>query len=174
MHGVNTLIDRLIAREGGYCNHPADRGGPTNMGITLKTLATHRRAVVTDLDVRRLTREEAAEIYLRNYYLVPKIDSLPDGVQEQTFDIGVMSGPQRAIRMLQEACVILGSEIKVDGLVGPQTRRAAGSHPSAYINNMLVYLRCAFYDDIVKSRPSQKAFIRGWHNRARHFRKIIG
>ena len=28
-HGADRLIDELIDREGGYVNHPADKGGPT-------------------------------------------------------------------------------------------------------------------------------------------------
>jgi hypothetical protein len=31
---VDTLIDEVISREGGYVDHPADRGGPTMFGIT--------------------------------------------------------------------------------------------------------------------------------------------
>ena len=31
---ITTLIDQLIAREGDYVDHPADRGGPTRWGIT--------------------------------------------------------------------------------------------------------------------------------------------
>ena len=31
---VSQLIDDLIDREGGYVNHPADRGGATCWGIT--------------------------------------------------------------------------------------------------------------------------------------------
>ncbi|HYI42384.1 MAG TPA: glycosyl hydrolase 108 family protein, partial [Sphingomicrobium sp.] len=31
---LDDLVDALIEREGGYVNHPADRGGPTCWGIT--------------------------------------------------------------------------------------------------------------------------------------------
>ena len=31
---IDTLIDGVIGREGGYSNHPADRGGPTRWGVT--------------------------------------------------------------------------------------------------------------------------------------------
>ncbi|MGL5838096.1 MAG: glycosyl hydrolase 108 family protein, partial [Sphingorhabdus sp.] len=31
---IDDLIDEVIEREGGYVHHPADRGGPTNWGIT--------------------------------------------------------------------------------------------------------------------------------------------
>lgn len=29
---IETLIDEVIAREGGFVDHPADRGGPTAGG----------------------------------------------------------------------------------------------------------------------------------------------
>ena len=31
---IDEFIDDVIAREGGYVDHPADRGGPTRWGIT--------------------------------------------------------------------------------------------------------------------------------------------
>ena len=31
---INELVDALIEREGGYVNHPSDKGGPTCLGIT--------------------------------------------------------------------------------------------------------------------------------------------
>ena len=29
MHSVQETIDEILNREGGFVNHPADRGGPT-------------------------------------------------------------------------------------------------------------------------------------------------
>ena len=31
---IDSLIDEVIDREGGYVNHPADKGGPTRWGVT--------------------------------------------------------------------------------------------------------------------------------------------
>ena len=31
---IEQMIDDVIRREGGYVDHPRDRGGPTNFGIT--------------------------------------------------------------------------------------------------------------------------------------------
>jgi lysozyme family protein len=172
--GINTLVARLIDREGGYVNHPADRGGPTKYGITLKTLAVHRGKPVTACDVRDMTKAEAADIYRAEYYTKPRIDTLPDGLQEQTFDMAVMSGPVRGVRTLQEALIVLGSEIKADGVIGPLTRIAARGHPPSYVNNVVVHLRIEFYKGLCAARSSQNVFLRGWTARARKFRTRIG
>jgi lysozyme family protein len=65
------MIHDVIRREGGFVDHPADRGGPTKFGITQKTLSRALGRQATTEDVRRLTREIAAEIYRRTYYTNP-------------------------------------------------------------------------------------------------------
>jgi lysozyme family protein len=39
---MERLLDEVIAREGGFVHHPADRGGPTKYGITQATLPRSR------------------------------------------------------------------------------------------------------------------------------------
>jgi len=41
MDAANVIYD-LIEREGGFSNHPADKGGPTKYGITQQTLSEWR------------------------------------------------------------------------------------------------------------------------------------
>ena len=38
---ADRLIDALIEREGGYVDHPADKGGPTCFGITEAVARAH-------------------------------------------------------------------------------------------------------------------------------------
>ena len=60
---IDELIEELIEREGGYINHPADKGGPTRFGITEAVARAHGYAgAMSDLP-----REEAAAIYRRLY-----------------------------------------------------------------------------------------------------------
>ena len=166
---IESMIDALIAREGGYVNHPADRGGPTNYGITRQTLAAWRGRSVTTDEVKCLTRSEAAEIYRASYYFGPGIDSLPPAIQAHVFDIGVNSGPRTSIRLLQRALSRCGACLKEDGLLGPVTRAAAAAYSASDINRELVSVRLRFYDDIVANDPKQRAFIDGWHKRAKVF-----
>ena len=67
------IIDGIIKREGGYVNNPADRGGPTKFGITLKTLKAWRGSPVTAWGVEGLGEDEAREIYESEYLVKPGV-----------------------------------------------------------------------------------------------------
>jgi lysozyme family protein len=85
---VDTLIDSLIEREGGFANHPADRGGPTNFGITEAVARAHGYSGA----MRNLPRCEAAAIYKRLYWLRPRFDQVArrsEAVASELFDSGV-------------------------------------------------------------------------------------
>jgi len=60
---IDHLIDDLIAREGGFVDHPADKGGPTHWGITQAVARRHRYMDQKD----KLPRRVAALIYKRLY-----------------------------------------------------------------------------------------------------------
>ena len=44
MAKFDVVIERVLAHEGGYVNHPKDPGGATNFGITQRTLTSIRAA----------------------------------------------------------------------------------------------------------------------------------
>lgn len=173
---VDALLADLIRREGGYVNHPADRGGPTNMGITIGTLSSWlgRRATVEE--VRALTHAEAVSIYRQRYWSGPGFDrlDLDQRIAINAMDAGVMSGPRRGAQFLQRALRALGGTIDIDGAVGPETIRVARQVQDrvgvAALNNALCDERQRFYDGIIARDPSQDVFRRGWTNRVNRFR----
>ena len=100
--GVDGMIDALIEREGGYVNHPADKGGPTCFGITEAVARAHGYAGA----MRNLPREDAATIYRRLYWLRPRFDQVAkrsSRVAAELFDTGVNMGPAVATTFLQRA-----------------------------------------------------------------------
>jgi lysozyme family protein len=170
---VEQMIDDVIRREGGYVDHPQDRGGPTNFGVTQATLSRHLGRPASADEVRRLTRTVAAEIYRREYYEAPAIDALPARIQAFVFDAAVNHGPGRAIRFLQQVCDAAGfGPLAADGQCGPRTRQAAADADRAmgdWLLAALVEERRNFYLALVERDPGQRVFLRGWLNRLAEF-----
>ena len=69
MKSIKELAHEIVAREGGYVNDPDDPGGETNFGVTIGTmrrlgLDLNRDGAVDGRDMRALTADRAAEIYV--------------------------------------------------------------------------------------------------------------
>ncbi len=170
---IEAMIDDVIRREGGFVDHPRDRGGPTKYGITQSTLGRHLGRPATASDVRALSREQAAEIYRTDYYLAPGIDRLPERIQAFVFDAAVNHGPARAICLLQQVCDAAGfGPLVVDGICGPKTQGAAAEADRVmgdWLLAALVEERRNFYLRIVERDPGQRVFLKGWLNRLAEF-----
>lgn len=178
---IDRMIEDVLRREGGFVDHPADRGGPTNFGITQETLSRHLGRAATVEDVRRLTQDVAEDIYRKDYYTGPRIDALPERIQPFVFDSAVNHGPRRAIRFVQRVCNAAASAgprfpaeggLDVDGICGPKTRRAATEADRVmgdWFLGALVEERRNFYHAIVEADRSQEVFLKGWLNRIAEF-----
>ena len=88
-------FDRLMGHEGGYTTGEGDPGGETNWGISKRSYP--------DVDIKALTRDQAKEIYRRDFWDRIRADELHDGVAFQAFDFAVNSGIETAVRKLQAA-----------------------------------------------------------------------
>lgn len=167
---LDEQISDIIRREGGYVNHPADKGGPTNHGITQATLAAWRGQPVTEWQVETMTEAEAREIYRANYIDKPGFDAIPDaGVKGFLVDYGVNSGPGAAVKAVQ---TVLG--VPADGSIGPITRAAiAGVTNWPAVYNALLAHRALFFLGIVGRDQSQAVFALGWRNRVAEFKPRV-
>jgi lysozyme family protein len=174
-----TLIQKLIAdvlkKEGGYVNHPADKGGATNYGITKATLSNYLGKSCTPDDVKAMTKATAADIYEHRYFIDTGIQNLPEEIIPMLFDMAVNHGSSNAVKMLQLELAEFGDNSgagEADGIIGKRTIEAA-KHAIAVnkklFNNELVARRLNFYRDIVRRNPSQKVFLNGWETRAKSF-----
>jgi lysozyme family protein len=123
---VDSLIDEVIAREGGYSDHPADRGGATRWGVTEAVARAHGYRG----DMRAYPREEAVAVYRRIYWLRPafnRVAEMAPALAAELFDSGVNMGPEVAAGFLQRALNALNRgasdypDLAVDRKVGDAT-----------------------------------------------------
>jgi len=183
MKTVLDIAKEIVAREGGFVNDPDDPGGATNRGVTLGTLQRlgldlNRDGVVSERDLRALTADQAAEIYVKHYFEAPQIDKLPQAVQASVFDMQVNAGAN-AIRILQELLNRMGQAVTVDGALGPQTiaaaRAAAAPDPQLFADAYGIARRNYYYD-LADRRPQSRKYTTtrkgtkgGWILRAEEF-----
>lgn len=174
MQSVREMIDNILRREGGYVDHPDDRGGATNYGITIGTLSRYLGRAALKSDVRNLSEDVARDIYERNYFEGPRIHRLPEAIQPFIFDCAVNHGPRRAIKFVQSVVNQTGYQPRLseDGAMGPNTRKGA-EWAQAQMGDLflsaLLEERRNFYHTIVATRPSQEVFLKGWLNRVKEF-----
>ena len=170
---VEEMIDDILVREGGFVNHPDDKGGPTNHGVTQATLSEYLQRDASVQDVKDLDIDTARDIYKKRYYQGPKIDRLPESIQPFVFDCAINHGSRRAIKFVQKVCNESGfGQLSEDGLMGAKTATGADQCCKEMGKWMLLTLiqeRKQFYLEIVVNNPRQKTFLKGWMNRANSF-----
>ncbi len=140
-------ITDLIKREGGYTNHPADRGGPTCWGITEQVA----RAYGYIGEIEAMPQSVARTIYLDKYWIWPRFDQVNEictAVAEELLDTGVNMGQGMAATFLQRA---LNAYLK-----------ARGKDGETVILRALNAQQGERYIQLAEKRPSQEEFIHGW------------
>jgi lysozyme family protein len=179
----------LLAAEGGFNDIPQDRGGATNFGISLRFLraeaainpqvrglfpagadATANGRPIDIEDIRSLTVEQAAKIYLWCFWVPAKCDALPRHIDHAVFDQAVNAGIRTAGRMLQRAINIAGKGVLPtlieDGAIGPRTVEASQRIMMTTLRDTLRRVAADRYRGLVVARPSQSVFLNGWLARA--------
>lgn len=171
---IEDLIDEVIGREGGYSDHPADRGGATRWGVTEAVARAHGYTG----DMRHFPREQAATIYRRRYWQRPGFDRVAEhapAIAAELFDTGVNMGPATAATFLQRALNALNRngrdypDIAADGAIGPRTLAALagfvavrGDTGLAVLLKALEALQGERYLALAERRPANEAFLYGW------------
>ena len=153
MKSFEEIINKVLEHEGGYVNDPSDLGGETNYGIT--------KRFYPDVDIKNLTREQAKDIYKRDYWDKNRVESLPENLWYIFFDMCVNMGRRTAVKILQRAANSSGHRLEVDGGMGPVTVKGL---QNLSVDRVRAY-RVKYYVDLINSKPEQEKFYYGWFRR---------
>jgi lysozyme family protein len=91
------ILDFTLKYEGGWSDNPRDPGGATMKGVTLATYAAFKGRPVSKGELNAIPDADLFAIYRKGYWDAVDGDRLPAGPDLCLFDIGVNSGPARAL-----------------------------------------------------------------------------
>lgn len=146
---INTPAQRKAC---GYTNDPTDRGGETKFGIA--------KSANPELNISKLTFEDAKAVYYRKYWLVAKCDKLLGRLAALQFDGATNMGPKTATKMIQRSIGVLD-----DGIIGSMTLSAILMFDEFTLCKMVCNNRANYYKAIVANDRSQGKYINGWLRR---------
>lgn len=175
--------------EGGLSDHPADNGGLTAYGASLKFVrgiaATQggRNFLqqigvilpVTRQSMRDVTPDQARAMFRMEFWDSLGLDSLPLRPATMLYDAAVNCGCAQSVRLAQRGynrCVVHGVKLAVDGKMGPLTRKALQQDTDAIVS-AVIQARRDFYTELATAKPSQEVFLKGWLNRCDALEKLL-
>ena len=171
---IEKIARYIVRAEGGYVDHPSDKGGATKFGITKRTWEEYCKEQGSKLvPVSELTEDEAVKYYIERYKS-KDIGLLPKELQLPVFDFEVNAG-RNAIITLQNCLNVynqagFSDDLKVDGVLGYKTAGDAKHWVEMlevnYFCDFYVLDRIFYYRRLVQQNPSQFVFLKGWVNRA--------
>jgi len=152
-------VEHTLKFEGGYVNDPHDPGGETKFGISARSFP--------GVNIRKLTRERAIELYHERFWEPGGYDLIDDvRVAAKAFDLAVNMGPRKAHELLQKAVndVCGAGTVVVDGVLGPKTRAAANACSDQAVLLRAVIARAILHYQTLRGWPR---YGRGWERRAK-------
>ncbi|KIA81368.1 hypothetical protein QR66_05235 [Chromobacterium piscinae] len=170
----DSIFEGILGREGGYVDHPNDRGGPTRWGITERVARAHGYQG----GMRELPRETARAILEADYWTGPRFDqvaALSVAVAEELCDTGVNMGPATGAKWLQRWLNVFNQQgslypdVVADGQIGPRTLAALktylahrGQEGERVLLKALNSSQGGRYLELAEARPENQAFVYGW------------
>jgi secretion activator protein, putative len=159
------LAKFILSYEGGFINHPNDKGGETNKGVTIAVWKAQgydkngdRHIDVKDLKL--ISDADAMAIMRKFYWNRWQADKIEDlSIANLLVDFVWGSGAW-GIKIPQR---VLG--VMVDGVVGTKTLAAINAQEPKALFAKLKDARLRYINDIIAKNPSFAVFRAGWLRR---------
>jgi lysozyme family protein len=181
MPDYRDAIKKVLQHEGGYVNHPADRGGPTNWGVTQKTYNEYMSKITgksyqsTIDEIKSMPIGNAILIYKTLYWDKMSGDKIKKyAIAAAIFDQAINRGTIAAVKQAQR---VLKNTFKYplaeDGVAGAGTLTALNTVDEAKFLNSYLQESILAYNKIVQNNPSQSVFLNGWLKRVESLRSYV-
>ncbi len=172
MAQFQTAYDIVRRHEGGFQKMPEDSGNynsrgqlvGTNWGINAQVYENYLKRPPTEQDMRAMPRPTALVIFKQLYWDRIKGDEIRDQQVANILFDGHVNHGRWGIQMMQG---VLG--LTRDGIVGPMTLSAINRANPFTLFNAYKKARIAGYHDLVRRRPKDQRFLKGWLIRINSF-----
>ncbi|MEM1168733.1 MAG: glycosyl hydrolase 108 family protein [Cyanobacteria bacterium P01_H01_bin.35] len=152
-----TALSFTLYFEGGFSNHPADKGGRTYKGILQSVYnAYRRRRGLPPLDVTQMSDAELMEIY-QGYWDNSRSATMHPALAVVMFDTAVNFGINNSVTFLQQA---LG--LPQTGVFDTKTKEALAEGNNRNTALQMINERIIYRYKRVQEDASQMAFFHGW------------
>lgn len=172
MTDINKLVPLIFKWEGDWSNNKSDKGGATNMGITLSTWKSqgYDKDGDGDIDINDLkliTKQDVVELLRKGYWNRWKADQIKNQSIANLLVDWVWNSGIHGIKIPQR---VLG--VTVDGIVGIKTINTINKSNPEVLFNKLKQARREFFIKIAKNDKTQLVFLKGWLNRLDDFKFV--
>lgn len=154
------IIETVFETEGGYCNHPNDRGGETNFGIC------HQR--YPHINKKNITKAEAKALYKRDYWdnhwYFKKINDKK--LLAKFLDIAIHTGVGNAKRLLLRALRCTGEQCHEHDPLTQSLVQKINQKDATMLLAALKSETAGYYRMLIAKNEDQSVFLNGWLRRA--------
>lgn len=175
---ITAVLAAVYVKEGGYADHPSDRGGKTMYGVTEATARSYGyRGAMRDFPKHCTDAQPicADRVYTERYIKQPGFEpmaAIEPAVLFELVDSAVLHGPGRPSAWfrasLNELC---GTRFAISRVTVDAETTTAYADCAAAVGKVSLCLRMldrmdakqeAFFRSIVANNPSQRVFLKGW------------
>ena len=195
MASFDVALEKLLQKEGGWCNVPGDKGGETYCGIARRFWpAWDGWSIIARAKVHEsyekgpaafsnhlagipALRARVSQFYRTNFWNKACADTMPQALADEMLEESVSLGVLRAVMFLQKACNALNfrqgqtlfKDLAIDGEMGARTLAALdavlASHSAGDVLHCLNLQQGTHYIALAAVNPAQRKFLAGWLKR---------